>query len=280
MVTIVEDKRPYDRRLINRIRDAYFGDYVTRMAFVEYLESIDADFDPWQTLLEATLFPAKIGEALADELWDTSRNVDSNSEIIVDRTGALINAIRENLAIPDVGYDEVYLLSLGDQKLVLNAVKAFTKKDWNTLKYDPDAENYNAYRTTMAKAAKALSEPVTIEVLESGVDITIIQGGHGSKKFSRKINKKSGKFYITRNGIDQFGLSIPIHAFAPGTDPIINIEYPKPAKDTSIIVTGAPDGTKLELKRGKTSKQRSLSANDLRTNIWTFSVDVKTEDSQ
>ena len=276
MATIFEDQRPYDRRLVNHVRDAFYGDYMMRMAFVEYLESIDADFDPWQTLLEATLFPAKIGEALGDELWDTSRSIDSNSEIIAERVGFLIGAIRENLAIPDLGYDEVYLLSLGDQELVLNAVKSFTKKEWATLKYVQDAEEWDYFVAPLAKAAKALSEHVTVDVLEGGVDITLIQGSHGSKKYSRKINKKSGKFYITRNGIDQFGLTIPIHAFPPGTDPIINIEYPKPAKDISIIVTGAPDSTKLELKRGKTSKQRSLSANDLRTNIWTFSVDVKT----
>ena len=274
MVTIFENAQspPWSRRFVSHLIYGDQDDYLTRLAFVEYLNSIDADFESFQTLMEASLFPIRIGEPIAERLWSLDRDIAFNYDHVQKRAHAIQREIRKNLAISDL-YDDynsnesVLLLSLGDQQLVVDAIKKLPDKQWE--RFD-DRSTMNA---VAKRIAKAISESVTIEVLETGYDVTVIQGSHTNRKHSRKINKESGKFYITRNAIDQFGLTIPIHAFAPDAKPLINIDYPKPADNISIVVTGAPSGTAVKMTKGDTSMQRSLSANDLRADIWTFTVE-------
>ena len=282
MVTIVEEKVPWSKRMMTGTGMLHTADFLMRMAFVEYLKSIDADFGPWQTVLDATLFPAKIVDPIAREIW---KRMDVRPYYLyvytANRAEALMTQIRANLAVPDMygPNDDALLLSLADQQLVINAINKLNDKQWTKfLEIEEDGyDNPEAWMPMIKRIARSISEPVTVEVLQDDMDITLIQGGHGDTKFTRKINKDSGKFYITRNGVDQFGLTIPIHVMPPDTKPLVNIEYPNPAKNTSIIVTGAPSGTKVTIKEGDTAMQRSLSANDLRSDIWTFSVEVEEE---
>ena len=199
---------PYYVRMYNHLWHSEHGqDWLLRESFVEYLEQTDTSLGAYETVLQASLFPVRLAAKFAEFAWDDARDeVDSAADASLYAAGLVLEQVFKNFAVPD-GSDEfgdaVYVFALADRDAVVAAVGNLTPKEQREI------HSYDGTEKTFKTIASAISNPFTIEAQIKRYDVAFLQGYPDGKPRAGTLSTKSGKFYMTKNGLSEFGLSIP-----------------------------------------------------------------------
>ena len=274
-----QENQAFHLRLSTYLWEAYEGDWLMRQAFLEYLEQEGKTLDVYQTAMEASIFPLRIGQALAEFAWNTKKSPAGNGSTIFDYTYGIMEAVRGNFAVPD-WYDsarpEVYLFALADRDAVVEAVSNLSNADKVTLRDRRRTTTHDEKEAIYAKVAKAISNPFTLKPQHKKYPIAFLQGYPDGRPRGATLSTKTGTFYMTKNGLSEFGLSIPkqewtVNNPADLAKKAIRIE--SKIKTHHVVATSDADSpTTIEV----TDKLHNfLTIDDLLKHAWTFSLKEK-----
>lgn len=271
------------------------GDATVRLAFLEVVDKLGVEYGPYLTALEAASFSAKLALAIYARMVPEGERQETFHGDEFDYGGIdwyheqISRKLTKNVTVVAGDYygGDIYNLSFADQDRVLAAVAKLTDKQVQTLN--------EGYATTLPKRRKAekICDAVASAVSETfnlkgfGKDpVTLHQGGKGVYPLRvRQVSKETGRFHMTRNGLKEWGLSIPKHPDLPdNTNVAVNISYPEVPDGVILHIKSSTDdvpdgegGTKSEqinahIKKGEFSMQVSLLNKNLKYHSWTFSI--------
>ena len=273
------------------------GDGLARLALIELIDKLDVEQGPYLTALESASFSARLNLAVYARFVAEDKRMDESTsgDLVIDVVAEIARSLRRNVSTAaDISINnDVYNLSLADQQRVLDAVAAISKADakkmWDGIVGFGD---YDKALRLARKPADAVSEVFSIKGF--GDEVKIHQGGQGPYPIrKRAISKETGKFYMTWEACDEWGLSIPKHPHLPDNASVaVNIDFPKAPDGVILHVQSStddvPDGEggfkseqiNIRIRKGDSLMQLSLLNKNLKYHSWTFTIEeVQTNDS-
>jgi len=145
---------------------------------------------------------------------------------------------------------------------------------------DEENSTYRQRGQVYKRIASAISDPITLEPLIAKSDLVINQGYPDGKPRARTLSTKTGKFYITQNGLIQFGISIPRQPKLPDNEnAVLEVVYTNPPDDKKLTLSSSTDdtphgnGIKNTATLNASGKSVNLTNRDLKYHEWTFAIE-------